>query len=74
MPVPRPSREPETSRLARSGPALTLAGPLAIGVATAGYAVAAGKLTVSGALAAGWALWQLTTIAVLLWGVAMAKR
>jgi hypothetical protein len=52
----------------------TLVGPFAIGVAAAGYGVAADKLTIGGAVAVGWALWQLTMIVVVLWGIATTRN
>jgi hypothetical protein len=56
--------------LERAESLLTVVGPLAIGVAAAGYGAAAGKMTVMGALTVGFALWQLSMIAVVAWNVA----
>jgi hypothetical protein len=53
---------------------VTVVGPLAVGVAAAGYAVVAKGLPVVGAIVAGVALWQLATVAVVLWSVATARR
>jgi hypothetical protein len=56
--------------LERIEPTVVLLGPLTVGAATAGYGVATKALTITAALAAGWALWQLSMIVVVLWSIA----
>jgi hypothetical protein len=59
--------------LERKESELTIVGPLAIGIAAACYGAISGKFTPSGALVAGWVLWQLSLIVVLIWIVANTK-
>ena len=59
--------------LERKESELTIIGPLAIGVAAACYGAISEKLTPTGAVVAGWALWQLSLIIVLAWIVANTK-
>ena len=69
---PRPAR-PGGTRAAlveRLDSAVMVVGPMAIGLAAACYAVIGKKLSLAGALTAGWGLWQLSMIAVVAWKVA----
>jgi len=56
--------------LERKESELTILGPLTIGIAAACYGALSGKLTLSGSLVAGWALWQVSLIVVVMWVVA----
>jgi hypothetical protein len=73
MDEPNPGQRTHAGRLERADSALTLVGPLAIGLAAAAYGVVARHATIGGALVAGWALWQLSVIAVICWRVAMTE-
>jgi hypothetical protein len=59
-----------TGWLERNESELTILGPLVIGIVAASYGSISGKLTTAGSLAAGWALWQLSMIVVVMWVVA----
>jgi hypothetical protein len=82
LPHPMQHTDPQRKRssgmegpgwLERNESQLTIVGPLAIGIATACYGAISGTLTATGSLVAGWALWQLSLIIVLIWVVANTK-
>ena len=66
-------RNSKADRLERVEPVLTLVGPAAIGAAAGGYGAVGRGLTLGGAIVLGWALWQLSMVAVVLWSVATAQ-
>jgi hypothetical protein len=72
----RPSgvgRRGGTGWLERKESELTIVGPLLIGIAAACYGALSGRLTTTGSLVAGWALWQVSLIVVVTWVVANAS-